>query len=244
MGGWCCGLPRKKKIAAKDFHETFAYGQAAIHLVVRRAVENVIELSRQNPGMNNDQAFKYYADLVRQFVLLHHTQEDDFIFPFVRKATRNPDAMHNEGNFHLLVAQALEDLKNANGDRTKIRELWESLLPGLVDHLRDEESIMTDALFRQYCTEKELQNLNKQIHKIIDRYMHNGEALVFIIYHLDNKEKMFFDERIPCIVTRFMFPKWAAKAPKEVWSLAPYSRTDSKGNYAWKNVPGLASQSA
>ena len=75
----------------------------------------------------------------------------------------------------------------------------------------------------------ELRKLNTDIHDIISEFIDRKLSLVFIIYHLEAEEKLFFDERLPYILKNFMFPRWARKCNSGVWSFSSYPHFDCDG---------------
>ena len=98
------------------------------------------------------------------------------------------------------------------------------VLMGEEGHLKREENKFTVENFKKWnITEQSLHIMNDDMHAIIPQYMNKMEGLIFIIYHLNDDEKAFWDERIPCIVTKISFPN-KANERLGMWSLAPYQR--------------------
>ena len=146
--------------------------------------------------------------------MIHHTQEDDFIFKFMRARLNDPNFLTTESSEHEVLHRMLENLavavtkKDLSGARLILGEIHKMFCESLdSNHLAREEAVLTSDLLRRNCTQEEIKKLSDDIHGIIPTYMDKTKALVFMIYHLNDTEKAFFDERLPCILTKFIFPK-------------------------------------
>ena len=60
--------------------------------------------------------------------------------------------------------------------------------------------------------------------------MDRKTSLVFLLYHLTEEERQFFDERLPFFLKWWLFPRWANVEGSEVFLHAPYCRLDAENN--------------
>jgi len=61
--------------------------------------------------------------------------------------------------------------------------------------------------------------------------MNRKTSLVFIIYHMTDGEKKFFDKRLPFFIRWWLFPKWANKEGINVWKYSSFfKRSVTKGS--------------
>ena len=188
-----------------------------------------------------------------RFLIAHHVGEDRFLFPFMAEASGDASITQQESEEHQRLEKTINFIKtklkniDSNADnktteeavaeiQSKFREIVEVLV-GESGHLKREETKFTAQNMRSWgISEKKLREVNSQLHAIIPDYLDKMEGLIFIIYHLNDEEKLFWDERIPCIVTKFKFPS-KANQRKSMWSLAPYCRNngreESKAKCTW-----------
>lgn len=230
MGNLFCCIPFQKKIASRDYFETFVFGQTAIHQIVRRSVDKCSKAPTSNLSKDDESLWLTYIDYTCRFLLIHHQQEDDHIFPFLRNKIGDPNFMKVEGEEHCELHKCLEEIdlavkeKNLVNANIKMQVLYKMFCENVdTNHLAREEHAMTDALYRTHFSEQQVKDLNTDIHVAIEKHMDRMEALVFMIYHLNDEEKMFFDERLPCIVTKSKFPK-KANEKAALWRLTPFPR--------------------
>jgi len=59
--------------------------------------------------------------------------------------------------------------------------------------------------------------MHDEAHNIIVDYMDKKTNLVFMIYHMTDGEKQFFDKRLNFFVRWWLFPQWAKKEGINVW---------------------------
>ena len=184
----------------------------------------------------------YY--IVYSFLFAHHVGEDKYTFPFVTETSHENSIMQREAKEHLdlevllnSLMKSIDDSESSHKDRVSaIHKDFKSIgdvLLGESGHLAREDLIFTTEHFRQWTDEKTLRAVSDNLHSVIPQYMDKMDGLIFIIYHLSDEEKMFWDERIPYIVTNFFFPRRAGMAPG-VWKLASHCRTQNN-NCTWYN---------
>lgn len=240
MGNIFCCIPFQKRVANKDYFETFVFGQTAIHQIIRRSVNKCSKALESNHSIEEELLWLTYVDYTCKFLLIHHQQEDDYIFPFLRKIA-GPNFMKIEGDEHKELHECLEEIqsfvkvKNLAKAVERVQVLYRMFCENPeTNHLAREENAMTQVLYRENFSEQQVKELNKNIHEAITQYMDRMEALVFMIYHLNDAEKLFFDERLPCIVTRSKFPK-KANEKAALWRLTPFPR-EIKGKMVYTSV--------
>eukprot|EP00238_Polyblepharides_amylifera_P014383 CAMPEP_0196589408 /NCGR_PEP_ID=MMETSP1081-20130531/63457_1 /TAXON_ID=36882 /ORGANISM="Pyramimonas amylifera, Strain CCMP720" /LENGTH=275 /DNA_ID=CAMNT_0041912195 /DNA_START=109 /DNA_END=936 /DNA_ORIENTATION=+ len=243
---WRWLFPTKsKKFNHSDYHESFVFGQNAVHLIISRSLEQIVQYSK--PGgaflsadLTTKLAFLKYVDMFRAFLDIHHFQEDLYIFKEASNRSANTALFQQETEEHQALEGGLATLKTlcegaaAGGDVEnvsiqKIHEICDAILKtmsGPEGHLAREEAILNVEFYRKYYTEAETKKLSQDIHKIITEHMHRGLSLVFMIFHLEDGEKAFFDERLPWFLKTFLFPRWAGKRSADVWKFASHPRFD------------------
>lgn len=131
----------------------------------------------------------------------------------------------------LLVKSDKSSTERAKGIISNFKVI-SGVLFGEKGHLKREEEVCTVENLRKWTTEVDLRKLNDDLHKVIPEFIDKMDGLIFIIYHLSDEQKMFWDERLPLIVTWFLFPARANKNIK-VWTFAPHRRLTSAGKLAW-----------
>ncbi|KAF4664413.1 hypothetical protein FOL47_005135 [Perkinsus chesapeaki] len=236
MGNYIWGA---KKVASKDYFEEFVFGQKGVHNVIKRSFAIA---AKRKVSPTDVESFKQFIDMTGKFLLVHHLQEDEYIFPFYRQHLKEPEALEEEGHDHEKVSQLLKELEKALKE-DKIPEAQEicakigSMFEGDNGHFAREERILTSEAYREHCkeaaaTEKEVRQLSKNIHDMIGDHMDRTESLVFMIYNLNDAEKAFFDERMPWIMTYLIFPMAANKKP-EVFAHCAFPRYSSPGKLGW-----------
>ncbi|EER19819.1 hypothetical protein Pmar_PMAR018433 [Perkinsus marinus ATCC 50983] len=176
--------------------------------------------------------------MTAKFLLVHHLQEDEQIFPFYRKHLKEPSALEQEGHDHEEVSKLLDNLekdlkKNKLDEAQKTCGTIAGMMCDLVNgHLAREERILVPEAFREHATQKEVRDLSARVHDMIQDNMDRTESLVFMIYNMNDEEKAFFDERMPWILTYWIFPR-AANKKVEVFGHCAYPRYSSPGKLAW-----------
>mmetsp|Transcript_11794 Transcript_11794/g.26847 ORF Transcript_11794/g.26847 Transcript_11794/m.26847 type:complete len:257 (-) Transcript_11794:291-1061(-) len=239
--GLCCGIPRKKHYDFQDYHETFVFGQVAVHRVIHRSLQQVVKHS-SSLAPEREADFWRYVRLTRQFLEVHHKQEDEVIF--ARSEERAKATLFaEESKEHQALVETLariEELEHKGGvdslaEMGTIAQKLVEIMEGDAGHLNREEKILTGEFFREHFAEKEVKQMSKDIHDMISREgMDRGVSLVFMIYHLTDEEKVFFDERMPCIMRRFIFPRFAKRESTHVWGFASNPRW-SGGVAVWQS---------
>ena len=91
----------------------------------------------------------------------------------------------------------------------ELHSLFTELIPVLDVHLQLEENLITEEFCRAHFSLEELWKIHEDSHKMIHEFMDRKLSLVFIIYHSTDKEKEFFDSRLPFFIRWWMFPRWA-----------------------------------
>ncbi|KAF4723793.1 hypothetical protein FOZ63_002255 [Perkinsus olseni] len=232
MGNYLWG---PKKVASKDYFEEFIFGQNGVHHVIKRSF--TIAASKKVAPAEAD-SFKQFVDLSAKFLLVHHLQEDEHIFPFYRKHLKDATALEGEVHEHEEVSRLLADLEE-NLKQDKISDaqkicaaIRDMMCDNVNGHLVREEKILTPEAFREHATEKEVRDLSTAIHAMIKDHMNKMDSLIFMIYNMNDAEKAFFDERMPWIMTYLIFPIAANKKP-EVFAHCAFPRYSSRGRLGW-----------
>ncbi|KAF4653661.1 hypothetical protein FOL46_009062 [Perkinsus olseni] len=206
-----------KKVASKDYFEEFIFGQNGVHHVIKRSF-TIAASKKVAPA--EAESFKQFVDLSAKFLLVHHLQEDEHIFPFYRKHLKDATALEGEVDEHEEVSRLLVDLEE-NLKQDKISDaqkicaaIRDMMCDNVNGHLVREEKILTPEAFREHATEKEVRDLSTAIHGMIKDHMNKMDSLIFMIYNMNDAEKAFFDERMPWIMTYLIFPIAANKKPE------------------------------
>ncbi|KAF4664411.1 hypothetical protein FOL47_005133 [Perkinsus chesapeaki] len=232
MGNYIWGA---KKVASKDYFEEFIFGQNGVHNVIKRSFTIA---AKKKVAPADAESFKQFVDMSAKFLLVHHLQEDQYIFPFYKKHLHESNAFEEEGHEHEQVSELLKNL-DENLKQDKITEaqgiclkISDMMCDNVNGHLVREEKILTPEAFRDHASEKEVKELSKQIHGMIAEHMNKMDSLIFMIYNLNDAEKAFFDERMPWIMTYLIFPMAANKKP-EVFAHCAFPRYSSPGKLGW-----------
>lgn len=188
-----------------------------------------------------------YAFIVCRFLIAHHVGEDKFVFPFMAASSGENTLIEKEIEEHLELEVTIDNIKRAIRSARQdqlakdeavayVQGQFEGIgavLLGESGHLNREEMKFSAAHMRSWgISENSLRVVSEQLHSVIPDYLDRMDGLIFIMCHLTDKEKLFWDERIPCIVTKFKFPR-RAKKNNRLWALAPYCRTSAGGECAW-----------
>ena len=206
-----------------------------------------------------DKGFRRYISLCIQFLSLHHQQEDKFIFPefgnisheFKNEVEGKLHADHEKievllkEGINILKAQSKDD----NGDVTcgntviersnRLKDISSQIQLMMPKHLGTEEKYITENFLRENLNLSEVYDLHYATHDMIDtdndivdgdERMNRKTSLVFLLYHLTEEERCFFDDRLPFFLKWWMFPRWASYEGPEVFMHAPYCRKDADGN--------------
>ena len=236
--GNCC--PRRPLSAAD-----FTWGQLATHNVLRRSVQQIM---RASPPSGSSNSFMVYVDLFRRFLVTHHHQEDRFIFPEARDKSGNAKLLEREEKEHAELGPLLEELAGlcakAVGSKSDVVEEVDTTIRQvktcvgrigeiLEGHLAREEACLTEAFYGAHWDAMGLRALSTKIHDLIPEFMEKNISLVYLVYHLTDEEKVFFDTRLPWILRSILIPRWASRCDLEVWSFAPHPRFDANGNAAY-----------
>lgn len=108
----------------------------------------------------------------------------------------------------------------------KIKHAFDQLSSLLIPHMEREDEFFDVKFFRKHWTEEDLRALHSKEHDLIPQFMDQKQALIFMLYHLTDEEKTFFDERLPWIMKSWLFPRWAQVEGSDVWSFATHARFD------------------
>eukprot|EP01083_Nonionella_stella_P227228 806391_1 len=95
----------------EDYHKTFVFGQSLTHNVLRRAVRSIIERCVVDDSIDYNMFLKY-VDLFRIFLVIHHEQEDRFIFPKARILMKDETLLAKQEEDHKKLEPLLVHLKN------------------------------------------------------------------------------------------------------------------------------------
>ena len=204
-----------------------------------------------------DKGFRRYVSLCIQFLSLHHKQEDKFIFPkFQSISSEFKEEVVNSlakdhGAIELLLQEGIIILKaESNGDEVnekdstrerskRLRDIAGQIQTLMPNHLSLEEKLITENFLREHLQLSEVYELHNLTHDMIDSdnvIVEGGErmdrktSLVFLLYHLTEEERQFFDERLPFFLKWWLFPRWANVEGSEVFLHAPYCRLDTENN--------------
>jgi hypothetical protein len=215
--------------------------------------------SGNNKFAIEDKDFRRYVSLCLQFLSLHHKQEDKFIFPkfenispeLKNEIESKLNADHEE--IELLLKEGIDILKAQSKDdngvvtrgntvierSTRLKDIAIQIQSMMPNHLGTEEKYITEKFLRENLKLSEVYDLHYATHDMIDTdndIVDSGErmdrktSLVFLLYHLTEEERCFFDDRLPFFLKWWMFPRWAYYEGPEVFLNAPYCRKDEDGN--------------
>ena len=168
-----CG---KKTLSAREFH----FGQIAIHNTLRRSMEQIIKM----PDEMSAEKFYYFAryvQLFRGFLVVHHTQEDRYIFPQSCSKSNKENLFGLEKSEHKEIGPLLDKLSNIVEEVVdptvvqqenilsklcEIKSIVQTLQSLVLPHLEREEKILTENFYTAYWDEEELRQLNSDIHEM------------------------------------------------------------------------------
>ena len=132
----------------------------------------------------------YYINLTQLFLLVHHTQEDEFIFPFLREKMNDQTFMATETQEHATLHRTLGSIGDAvtAKDLPKALDLMQELYAMFcqsetTNHLAREEIAMTDEAYRSRSTEAEVKDLNT---KVCNRSLSYSSYIYTISFFLNN----------------------------------------------------------
>ena len=203
--------------------------------------------------------FRRYVSLCIQFLSLHHRQEDKFIFPKFEKISPEfknevEGKLHaDHGKIDVLLKEGINILKAQSNDddgvvtsentviesSNRLKDIARQIQSMMPNHLGTEEKYITENFLRENLTLSEVYDLHYATHDMIDtdndivdggERMNRKTSLVFLLYHLTEEERCFFDDRLPFFLKWWMFPRWACYEGPEVFLHAPYCRKDTNGN--------------
>ena len=243
-----------------SFYGDYVTGFHVVHRTIERSFDRIEDIiakdteatfAIQNPG------FRRYVSLCIQFLSLHHKQEDKFIFPkfqslssdFKNEIDRTLDKDHKA--IEDLLNQAIDILKAQNDDNeaekesitlersNQLKDIANQIKTVMPNHLGIEEKYITEKFLRDKLDLNEVYEVHNQTHDMIDtdndivdggERMDRKTSLVFLLYHLTDEERQFFDDRLPFFLKWWLFPRWANVEGLDVFIHAPHCRKDADNN--------------
>ena len=222
-------------------------------------IEHTIDENEQTWENNaiQNKGFRRYVSLCIQFLSLHHKQEDKHIFPkfgeihceFKGEIDTKLNKDHEEIEILLKEAITILETQSNAGDTNekssiiersnRLKDIARRIQSIMPNHLGLEEKYITETFLREHLTLSEVYELHNLTHDMIDtdndivdggERMDRKTSLVFLLYHLTEEEREFFNQKLPFFLKRWLIPKWAKVEGSAVFSHAPFCRTDSKGN--------------
>ena len=243
-----------------SFYGDYVTGFHVVHRTIERSferIENILSKDSQATFAIQNKGFRRYASLCVQFLSLHHKQEDKFIFPkfqsistdFKKEINETLDKDHK--SIEELLKKAIDILKNQNSDGTdskeditmersnQLKHIANQIKTLMPNHLGIEEKYITEQFLRDNLDLSEVYDVHNQTHDMIDtdndivdggERMDRKTSLVFLLYHLTDEERRFFDDRLPFFLKWWLFPRWANVEGLDVFIHAPYCRKDCDNN--------------
>jgi hemerythrin-like domain-containing protein len=193
---------RKRGHGPNDIHALYAEQFRLAHEALRRNVRHFDVLIAKGAAERAPEPFGELIELYSQFLTSHHEQEDQALFPILRRssALRTTDAAHLDewSSEHRTVNAAGKALGRAGGalrrgDGTAIAEI-ERLVYELEDllepHLAAEEQIVNDQRLREMLPAKAIVDIETQSRRIGGR---SPMMAMFFLHSLspDEQRKVF-----------------------------------------------------
>ena len=243
-----------------SFYADYVTAFHVVHRTIERSferIENIISKDTQAPFAIQNRGFRRYVSLCIQFLSLHHKQEDKFIFPkfqnlssdFKNEIDTTLDKDHK--TIEVLLNQAIDILKAQSDDdgankesyslerSNHLKDIAKQIQTLMPNHLVIEEKHITEKFLRDNLELSEVYEVHNLTHDMIDtdndivdggERMDRKTSLVFLLYHLTDEERQFFDERLPFFLKWWLFPRWANLEGLDVFVHAPHCRKDSNNN--------------